>query len=369
MPSFVVGEYLFIACAVAALVHALRQGDQRRVHVLAWVAALLTGSTNDVIFQALPVVDNFWHAQATIMLSARMPLYIPCVYVCFLYFPTVSVWRMNLPALPRAALSALATGVFYAPYDMIGAKFLWWTWHASDKPIAQRLLGVPIGSTMFAITLVAAFSLLFGGPTADPTQLSARQAAKRLALACGLTTPLMLVQITAFQQLDGGVPGIRGLVAILLIYAAVAWAGLRRRRLAVPRREDGVLHRAVVAYFATFVMILLVFDPSTHRSESIHQTFGPCRVEAKDITGLTRYKYLCAEDNVEAFSLDCVDKPPPDGSTWYTVCGRPHTRFARLMAAVVGFGALGTLLYSYLLGAFRLREREGERRPSGASPG
>jgi hypothetical protein len=40
----------------------------------------LVGTANDVIFMALPFVDNFWQSQATIMITPRLPLYIPCVY-------------------------------------------------------------------------------------------------------------------------------------------------------------------------------------------------------------------------------------------------------------------------------------------------
>ena len=77
-PSFVIGEYLFLLCAALALAHAWRQGEQRRMHVLAWVGALLAGTANDIFFMALPLVDNFWQAQATIMITPRLPLYIPC---------------------------------------------------------------------------------------------------------------------------------------------------------------------------------------------------------------------------------------------------------------------------------------------------
>ena len=93
MPSFLIGEAMFIALAVLALVHALRSG---RDHLLIWIGALIAGTANDAIFMALPLVDNFWQAQATIMLSPRMPLYIPCVYVCFMYYPTVAVRRLRL---------------------------------------------------------------------------------------------------------------------------------------------------------------------------------------------------------------------------------------------------------------------------------
>ena len=136
-PSFVLGEYLFITLAALAFAHAWRQGEQRRKHVLVWFAALIAGTANDMIFMALPLVDNFWQAQATIMITPRLPLYIPCVYVCFMYFPTVSVWRLGLPPLARAALTGLAGSLFYAPYDIVGAKFSWWTWHDTDAPIGR----------------------------------------------------------------------------------------------------------------------------------------------------------------------------------------------------------------------------------------
>ena len=40
--------------------------------------------------------------------------------------------------------------MIYAPYDIAGIKFLWWTWHDTDSAIAARLFGVPIGSSMSA---------------------------------------------------------------------------------------------------------------------------------------------------------------------------------------------------------------------------
>src|SRR5687767_4991031 len=114
MPTFLVGEYLFYALAAIALVHARRNG---RRHLLAWFAALLAGTANDIIFMALPLVDNFWQAQATIMLTPRLPLYIRCVYVSFMYYPTVACWRLGLAPLASATASGLAAILFYAPYD------------------------------------------------------------------------------------------------------------------------------------------------------------------------------------------------------------------------------------------------------------
>ncbi|HLT34624.1 MAG TPA: hypothetical protein VK034_00030, partial [Enhygromyxa sp.] len=138
LPSFLVGEIMFMTCAVLALIHAIRSG---RDHLLIWIAALIAGTANDLIFMALPLVNTFWQAQATIMLTPRLPLYIPCVYVCFMYFPTVAVRRLRLRPISQAALTGLVGCLFYAPYDIVGAKFLWWTWHDTDPTIAARILG------------------------------------------------------------------------------------------------------------------------------------------------------------------------------------------------------------------------------------
>lgn len=353
-PSFLVGEYLFYALALTALVHAWRQGEARRRHVLAWFAALLAGTANDMIFMALPMVDNFWQAQATIMITPRLPLYIPCVYVCFMYFPTVSVWRLGLTPLARAALTGLAGSLFYAPYDITGAKFLWWTWHDTDTPIANRLLGAPIGSTMWVITFVAAFSYLLGRVVDKDPAVSRGTIMKALALVCGLSSLTMVLQVTVLQQLDGGVPGPIGLLVVTALYLALIVRAWPRATPAAPRPADRLLFRAAVLYFAALASIMAVFDPATHRSASMHQTYGPCRVEATDIAGLVRYQYLCAEEFDEDFTFACAPPPPPM-SEWYTVCGRPHTDYPRWLLGVSGLGLLGVALYGFFLGPLRRR--------------
>ncbi len=354
-PSFVLGEYLFITLAALAFAHAWRQGEQRRKHVLVWFAALIAGTANDMIFMALPLVDNFWQAQATIMITPRLPLYIPCVYVCFMYFPTVSVWRLGLPPLARAALTGLAGSLFYAPYDIVGAKFSWWTWHDTDAPIGNRLLGAPIGSTMWVITFVATFAWLLNRVLDRDPAASGKTFAKGIALVALCSSAIMVLQMTGLQQLDGGVPGVRALLTVIALYGAIVWAGLRRATPAAPRPQDAILRVGAYVYFTALALILATFEPGTHRNESMHQTYGPCHVEATDITGLTRYQYVCAEDFDEDYRFDCTPALPAQMSEWYTVCGRPHTDFGRWMAGVGGLGFTGILLYGWMLGGLRRR--------------
>ena len=72
-----------------------------------WFSSLLTGSANDAFFMALPIVDNFWQSQACIMLTPRMPLYIPCVYVVFMYTSLIGAWRFKLSKFAQVRLFAL----------------------------------------------------------------------------------------------------------------------------------------------------------------------------------------------------------------------------------------------------------------------
>ena len=123
-PTLLVGEAAFICLALAALAHALRNGRQ---HVLLWLGALIGGCCNDVFFMVLPFVDNFWHAQCFLMLTPRLPLYILAVYVAFIYVPVAASWRLTRPPLARFVAGALTAGLLYAPFDLVGAKHLWWT--------------------------------------------------------------------------------------------------------------------------------------------------------------------------------------------------------------------------------------------------
>ena len=55
-PTYLIGEYVIIACALVAFFHARRAGG---ANLLIWVAALVAGTGNDLVFVVLPVVDNF----------------------------------------------------------------------------------------------------------------------------------------------------------------------------------------------------------------------------------------------------------------------------------------------------------------------
>jgi ABC-type multidrug transport system fused ATPase/permease subunit len=55
-----------------------------------WGQSLAVTDTLSLSFYPTPQVDSFWQAQAVLMLTPRMPLYIPCVYNVFMYWSNVA---------------------------------------------------------------------------------------------------------------------------------------------------------------------------------------------------------------------------------------------------------------------------------------
>ena len=160
------------------------------------------------------------------MLTPRMPLYIPCVYVVFMYTSLVGSWRFNLSSLPQAALAGLMGEMIYSPYDITGAKFLWWTWHDTDAPIRDRLFGAPIGSSAWVITFCCSFQLIWRMILSEDhiqngSYLSTFKIVSKLIISATFSTPLMMLQMALFQLISGdaqGLPTARTISACVVVY-------------------------------------------------------------------------------------------------------------------------------------------------------
>ncbi|CAK9013771.1 unnamed protein product [Durusdinium trenchii] len=368
-PSFVFAEVLFILLAGFAFLHATCETDakeERRLKLI-WLATFIVGTVNDYIFMLLPVVDNFWQAQGLVMLTPRMPLYIPCVYNGFMYWSTVAAARVfqhwRPCAIAEASLAGLLAMIFYAPYDMCGAKFLWWTWHDTDPGVALRWLGVPGGSTAWTITFTFCFSLLLRlGSDLGWSQI------KTLALACW-STPLMLVVLNIFTIIGFdrvGMPGPQTVLAAALCFAMACvcqpipkvWP--QKKVHPLKRPEHWSVRATLCMYFATLVLIGLLFSPEKQVSTGVHQQFGDCHATDIDLMGYERKRYICRERfPTDYFQFNCPEVGSPWSSitpeasmtdsvaSWYTVCGRPHRNYKSWLSGLLALCGLGSLLFYF----------------------
>lgn len=376
-PSFIVAEVLFITVAALSLWHACTTSDANSARrlMLTWLTALVAGTVNDYFFMLLPVVDNFWQAQAVIMLTPRMPLYIPCVYITFMYWPNVLAARVfhfaNKDILAEACFAGLLAGIIYAPYDVNGARFLWWTWHQTDPGVQLRWLGVPAGSTLWTITFTSSMSLILRLGSERGFSQGAT-----LALGC-LSVLLMLVVINPFCILGSflgqdkvGMPGPCSLcLAIFILSAVVIHRIVNPREKSTPSTcpaepERPAVRNGIICYFAVHALVMATFSPENQMSTGVHQLYGPCGAFDMDMMGFPRVKYICKEKYPDwYFGFECLNQAeritPEEAletvgteklASWYTVCGKPHESWSRWMLAETVLTTWGAILCTLSLG-------------------
>eukprot|EP00929_Paragymnodinium_shiwhaense_P023313 TRINITY_DN14626_c0_g1_i1.p1 TRINITY_DN14626_c0_g1~~TRINITY_DN14626_c0_g1_i1.p1 ORF type:complete len:435 (+),score=48.56 TRINITY_DN14626_c0_g1_i1:83-1387(+) len=393
-PSFIFVELTSIGFAALSLYHALttKDPDGSRRLPLIWIATILVGILNDYIFMLLPIVDNFWQAQAIFMLTPRMCLYIPCIYNLLLYWPTVAAARIfrhgvhGRNRFAEASLAAVLCGVFYAPYDVCGARFLWWTWHESDSGVLLRWLGVPAGSTVWTITFAYSFAYL------QRTASNLGYDNLRTLGLLGLTTPMMMGVINVFTLLGlgyPGKPGVGSVVTSVIVFGAVVYQGLVKPQSQEGEEESGsaleaeprVVRGAFLGWFSMLIFVMTFFSPETQVSTGVHQEFGPCDILDIDLIGFPRSRYICRERYPSSyFTFDCPsaaqsnDAQPASGrwmrlspelsrgthgepvASWYTVCGVPHESWAKWMLGVTTLGVAGSVSFLWALGDSALQK-------------
>lgn len=93
-------------------------------------------------------------------------------------------------------------------------------------------------------------------------------------------------------------------------------------------------------------------SPESHVSTGIHQTLGPCGVEAVDFAGHLREEYVCLSNHNEDWNVNCAAAIPvaPNFSEWYTICGEPHSNFGLWLSVLMALGTLGITTYNLVLG-------------------
>ena len=190
-PTLVMGEALFYVCTLVAIWHAISCGKQ---HVLLMLASVVTGTANDIFFMYMPFVDNFFHAQFTIMLTPRLPLYIPCVYICFTYVSAATAMRLKLPPLAQAPLVLSVVPLC----TIFGQKFLW-CWHDTDHYF-RTMVGRSFRSTMWTLVHCFCFYFVLHHVALKYETLSNLRFFMSLIVSALITTPFMMLSMSPFQM-------------------------------------------------------------------------------------------------------------------------------------------------------------------------
>ena len=146
-PTFLLCELEIYLLAILAFIHAYRHGGR---YMWLWWTTIFHGLTTELVSYWYEDVDNFWHAQSSLMLfGLREPLHIICLYPGYIYPVVVAVSRCNMLESVRPFAAGLGEVLIDVPYDIMGIKLLWWTWHDTDSNISDRSYHVPWTSYFF----------------------------------------------------------------------------------------------------------------------------------------------------------------------------------------------------------------------------
>ncbi|KAL5505818.1 hypothetical protein EMCRGX_G007325 [Ephydatia muelleri] len=374
-PTFLLVEVTFLVWVTLTMKHALRSGG--RFSQL-WCAALLHGLVIELLSYTLPDVDNFWHFQGTaVLFNTRLPLYITFLYPCFYYTAYVAVSRLKLSVLLEPFALAICVVLLDVPYDILGVKLLWWTWHDTDPNLYDRTYYVPWTSYMFHLTFASTFLLILNTSRAllscgdssgekgeGGTSGGGCASFVGVVLAGCLSMPLaVLGQMLPAYNFPHDVYGIHTEVllwTLLGTYVVLVWIGTQgsegRESASSRRHRSTEVCVALVVYYTCIGAVLMVgARPETYSSTGLHQTIGNCSVVAHttNVLGqkLPKQAYLCASSYDEPFSLLCANAahPATNGASYYTICGTSFPNSAEYKCIIVAACMLGAAIYYQLL--------------------
>lgn len=238
------------------------------------------------------------------------------------------MWILLFPLVHTSLLQYLTNGWGAAPYSAAGAVI--------GAAVAAPILLIPLHFATQAIALSPGV----------PTPMAIAVAAGMLAVWPLLSNQHGSVTMSgrAVQARQPSLQRERRVPA-----AFVFAAPLRHRILAV---------RSVTVYYVALVLQILLGNPESVISESLHHEVGQCNVTELDLAGRylqlygldasanVRGRFLCASDFDERMTFKCSAAgfaPPSPGSRWYTVCGVPFDGVAHRWTCVAAVVAISTI--------------------------
>nr|XP_054773215.1 uncharacterized protein LOC129281301 [Lytechinus pictus] len=369
--SFLIAEVLYHILAFLLIRHALKRGGRFAWYLL---AILIHAFVVESVSYILPDIDNFWHAQATVMLLAkRLPTYILCVYYMFMYPSFVAVSRLRLPFWAEPFAHALVTVLLDIPYDIMGIKHLWWTWHDTDPNIYDRYYWVPITSFFFWATFMCSHNFLFFatprwlGSKAGKYESNSMSMEIISATVAGVFAfPVATIQFIIIYHIPHDVYGVPTgfcLGVLFAIYLLVVWMGDRKPADdARPFGKHGgtpffdSVGIVVFAHYLLYLFMVYFMNPETYQSTGIHEETGNFKDQVTMYTALGqlayKQKYLCTSNYDENyFDWHCLpgEQPPKDNERWYTICGMDYPNHFEYCMVVTTHVIFGLIVYYQML--------------------
>ncbi|KAL1456814.1 hypothetical protein WDU94_001514 [Cyamophila willieti] len=367
-PTYLLVQAAYLFGALMTLLHAHFSKGR---WMLFWCGTLCHGLVIEALCFFLPedVADNYWHSQTpVIFLGGRLPLHIVVLYPCFYYQATAAVNKFRFSILAEPFAVALLVLLQDIPYDIVGVKFINWTWHDTDPNIFDRTYWVPWNSYFFHLTFSASYTFWFhwlrlrmgrSGDRRRGKEVSKKWRDTKWELG-RVSTEIMSFLLSSLLGVVGGtvwfmiiyhplhdILGVPtevcffALLAMfcLIVLRALVFGGANENLCRVVRTRDFLLLIHLIVHYSIFLLLTIFAHPENEIAIGYHEQVGPCNetVQFPSVVGklLTKQKYLCLTDYDEKyFDFHCTPSPPLSYTKWYQICGTPFPNRAEYIVIV-----------------------------------
>lgn len=357
-------EMCVFMTATLTFIHASRVGGR---YLFLWIGIVLHGLFVEAVSYWMPDIDSFWHAQGIFtFLGQRLPLYIILLYPVFYYTASVAVAYSGTKWWAIPATVGLSAVMLDLPYDILGVKNLFWTWHDTDPNIYDRHYWVPWTSYYFHITFSAGFTAVFHGThklldwdksTYQYTGFFKECLCCLLAAMCGF--PLGVIQFVFIYHPLHDTFNIHTEVCVMMlvvVFGLIVWMGDRNADRSVSSKIKPLdeIMTIVIVHYTYFLYLVFTSKPENNVVIGLHEAAGPCQERETVLTPfghtLSKRKYLCLEDYDEPyFDFHCTDDQPSKGDHWYTICGTPYENHVEYIVIICTVCFLGLVWYWQML--------------------
>ncbi|KAG2523296.1 hypothetical protein BBO99_00004530 [Phytophthora kernoviae] len=321
-----------------------------------------------------------WHGQALVMMvSEQLPLYNVLLQAQLYYIAFVATSRLRIdPFFQPFAMGSLMVLLVF-PFELLGSKFLWWTWHDTDPLLADRLMGVPCHALFYYYSFSFGFlcahhilrSVWLVGNYYEEEHWHLEWSYVLLMPVVG--TLFAMGFLILGYHLTVHLIGIEAQVCFFLLIGfslLLFWMADRERDLPDVQKAlepvdvydsdwlyscmDHAVNQMVFLHSFVLVLLVLFVDPMNIVSLGHHQPLGNCLENESfySLVGLQhlRKKYLCVHNFDEPFNL--CNYPVTQllyEDSWYMICGGGYSNFASYVALVLGYSAVLNLLFYQML--------------------
>eukprot|EP01137_Pigoraptor_chileana_P026747 Opistho-2@8501 len=371
--SFLASECTFYLVGLLTLVHAARYWGHFPWYL--WLATVAHGLATEVISYVTPYIDNFWHAQSTVVVfRGRFPLHIACLYPAFIYLSSMAVTRLRLPRIAEPFAVGLCAVIADAPYDILvqaprcsGGRGMRQTPILVIEHTTCRGLAIFFHAT-FSSTLLFAFRGLrraIGGCRDDGDRApSAIHELVAVVLTGLLTFPLAVVlQFGPLFHLPNLLLGVSTEPCVWVLFGfygiamlrAVVTQGERRLPCRWERDKCSVLVAAALVHFACYATVVCLADPSAVRAVGFHQSAGTTPEDCAQwvpvypgVEHIRKQPSLCLAEHGEPFVV-ADGHTPARGSQWYALAGTLYVNYGEHAFVVLAICTLGLSAFCTML--------------------